>query len=506
MSNERKSQMSKERVVGVGRVSRVGERDTATIEHQEERVRAGAEREGGALVAFYPEENVSGRSPLERRTGLLPAVEMIERGEADVLSVAYFDRLCRSVRVKDEVVTRVEAAGGRVVTLDHGAVSNGSAAHWLSSTQTAAVAEYFARNVSERTMDAQRDAIEEGRPIIPRVPPGFVRTTIETAKGTRNGPLARDDETAPIMQEVFRRRANGETLAQVHAFMREQGIERSLGSLSALLRNRIYIGEVSYRDWTNPNAHKGIIDPAVFEHVQQLYVSAGRKPRSERLLSRLGILRCASCGARMSVLTTRKKRKDGTTKDYPYYYCHASNRDCAAPASIRAEELEAYVWTEFKRRYLDKEYTVTAVTDALSTAEEAVRTAKAKLAGIYALAGDVASLSRGEREVMNEAKTEAVTELHKAERAEALARRQEHGLDLPPGLTSEDADDAPLPERRLWLGQVFAGVVVRPAHVRREDVAQRVTLLGRNEAPTDSLDLIRFITDGMPAGAGEAAL
>ncbi len=332
--------MEKERVVGVGRVSRIGERDTATIEHQEERVRDGAERDGGTLVAFFPEENVSGRSPLERRTGLLPAVEMIERNEADVLSVAYFDRLCRSVRVKDEVVTRVEAAGGRVVTLDHGAISNGSAAQWLSSTQTAAVAEYFARNVSERTADAQRDAIAEGRPIIPRVPPGLVRTTIETVKGKRNGPLAPDPETAPIMEEVFRRRASGETLAQIHTFMRENGIERSLGSLSALLRNRLYIGEVSYRDWTNPNAHPPLIDRATFERVQRLHVSAGRKPRSERLLSRLGILRCASCGARMSVLTTTKKRKDGSVKEYPYYYCHASNRDCATPASIRAEKAE----------------------------------------------------------------------------------------------------------------------------------------------------------------------
>jgi hypothetical protein len=265
---------------------------------------------------------------------------MIERGEADVLSVAYFDRLCRSIRVKDEVVTRVEAAGGRVVTLDHGAISNGSAAQWLSSTQTAAVAEYFARNVSERTADAQRDAIAEGRPIIPRVPPGFVRSTVETAKGKRNGPLEHDSKTAPIMEEVFRRRASGDTLERLHAFMREQGIERSLGSLSALLRNRIYIGEVSYRDWTNPNAHPPLIDRATFERVQRLHVPAGRKPRSERLLSRLGILRCANCGARMSVLTSRKKRKDGTTKDYPYYYCHRENRECGAAAIIRAEKAE----------------------------------------------------------------------------------------------------------------------------------------------------------------------
>ncbi len=88
------------------------------------------ERLAGAPI---PEIDVSGRLPLSRRPGLLAAIEMIEAGRADQLVVAYFDRLVRSLKVQLEVIERVERAGGEIFALDHGKLTNGTAAQRLST-------------------------------------------------------------------------------------------------------------------------------------------------------------------------------------------------------------------------------------------------------------------------------------------------------------------------------------------------------------------------------------
>ena len=51
------------------------------------------------------------------------AIAEVEAGKADTIVVAYFDRLVRSLRIQEEVLERVENAGGRVLAVDFGEVS-----------------------------------------------------------------------------------------------------------------------------------------------------------------------------------------------------------------------------------------------------------------------------------------------------------------------------------------------------------------------------------------------
>src|SRR6266511_1828435 len=119
--------------IGIARQSR-GDETSKSIESQAERIREHAKREGWNLLDVLEEQDVSGGTPLAKRAGLLAAVEAVEAGKASVVIVAYFDRLVRSVKVQAEVVDRVEAAGGRVLTLDVGEVSNATAGSWLSGS------------------------------------------------------------------------------------------------------------------------------------------------------------------------------------------------------------------------------------------------------------------------------------------------------------------------------------------------------------------------------------
>ena len=85
-------------------------------------------------VGMFDELDVSGGKPLAQRPGLLAAVTAVENVEADVLAVAYFDRLFRSLSTH-EVIVRVEQARGEVLAVDVGPVTNGSAGQWLSGAR-----------------------------------------------------------------------------------------------------------------------------------------------------------------------------------------------------------------------------------------------------------------------------------------------------------------------------------------------------------------------------------
>jgi len=121
--------------VGIVRVSRTGGREGERFvspAEQRERIEAACERDGLELVAVHEELDVSGGTALAQRPGLSAAVAAIEGGTADVVAAAYFDRLFRSLSTQAEVIDRVERAGGQVIAVDVGQVTNGSAGQWLS--------------------------------------------------------------------------------------------------------------------------------------------------------------------------------------------------------------------------------------------------------------------------------------------------------------------------------------------------------------------------------------
>src|SRR3954447_23559634 len=113
------------RAIGLVRVSQVNGREGesfASPGERQDRIVAACARDGLELVETVDELDVSGGKPLEDRAGLRGAVEAVEVGRADVIVAAYFDRLVRSLRVQDDLVSRVEKAGGQVLALDVGRV------------------------------------------------------------------------------------------------------------------------------------------------------------------------------------------------------------------------------------------------------------------------------------------------------------------------------------------------------------------------------------------------
>jgi site-specific DNA recombinase len=339
------------------RVSRVGDREGETFvspTDQRDRIEMACTRDGLDLRDIHEELNVSGGATLERRTGLRQAVQAIEAGEAEVVVVAYFDRLVRSLAVQREVVERVERAGGAIVAVDVGEVRADTASRWLSSTLLGMVAEYARRVTGERTADAKRRAVARGVPPFPNVPPGYRRRD--------DASLEPDPDQAPAVAEAFALRAGGSTVAEVREHLRQHGIDRSFHGVQAMLGSRIFLGELHFGELVNLDSHLAIVKPDVWQRVQRMRVSRGRRAKSERLLARLGVLRCGTCGGRMVIGST-----DQNGKRHYMYRCSPVS-DCPRRVTVSADMAEAVIVDEV-RRLLDGIHDGATVADGIDDAE-----------------------------------------------------------------------------------------------------------------------------------------
>jgi DNA invertase Pin-like site-specific DNA recombinase len=342
------------KAIGIVRVSQMAGRDEASVPDQRRSIRAACKRDRLRLVKVHEELDVSGGTPLERRPGLRFAVEAVEAGKADVVVAAHLDRLVRSLEVQRELVDRVEAAGGQVLAVDTGQVTNGNASQWLSGTMLGAVSEYQRRTAKERSAEGQARAVADGIAPWEATPPGYTREP--------KRPYV-PDERAPVVLEAFRRRADGATIAEVRAFLAEHGIERSYHGVQHLLTSRVYLGEIHFGELVNLEAHPPIVPRELWQRVQRVHSTRGRRPRSDRLLARLGVLRCAGCGGRMVVGTQTQNGRN-----YPLYRCGRVREDCDQRVTISAELVEGLVVDAVKRRLADVE--------GRSSTEEAVLEAR----------------------------------------------------------------------------------------------------------------------------------
>jgi hypothetical protein len=230
------------------------------------------------------------------------------------------------LKVQLEVIERFEQAGGEIFALDHGKLTNGTAATRLSTNMMGAVFQYFAEVTGEKVTAAQARAVARG--VLPnsRIVPGYTRGA--------DGVLVLVPELAPVVREVFQRRDRGATIVELQAFLLERGVERSVAGVASMLRSRMYLGEIHFGELHNTHAHEPIItDRALFERVQRRTVSRGRQARSERLLARLGVLRCGTCGARMVINSYSGNYRCGDT----------SADRCRRRATVKADRIDQMV-------------------------------------------------------------------------------------------------------------------------------------------------------------------
>lgn len=307
---------------GVVRIShmgarRAGDENVHADRDQLHAIEQHARAHGARLVLLPPELDVSGGLPLERRPSLLAAIQGVERGLYDAIVVAYLSRLGRSVREQLRAWDRVEAAGGKIIVVQEG-IDTSTPTGRLQRTIMLGIAEHEREQHAERFENLRGWATTAGIWQRRQTPLGYSRDPV-----TRKLVADRD---APRVIRAFGDRLAG---APISAIARDLGMTPS--GARALLRNRVYLGELRVGEHVNPAAHPALIAPDLFEAVQHARVTRPPK-RSAHPALLAGLARCSGCGHVMA--------RTGVS-----YACarHHSDGACPAPAAITGRIADEHV-------------------------------------------------------------------------------------------------------------------------------------------------------------------
>jgi DNA invertase Pin-like site-specific DNA recombinase len=202
------------RVVGYVRVSTDEQRHGPRA--QRDALEAWCAANGAELVAVEADHGVSGAASLDKRPGLLAALDAVEAHGAAVLLVAKRDRLARDVIVGATVERLAERAGARVVSADGAGEGEGPEAMFMRRIVDA-FAEYERQIIAARTRAALRAKAARGERV-GAVPVG----SRVAADGVR---LEVDPVEAEAVELIGRLRAAGVSIRQIAAELNARGLE-----------------------------------------------------------------------------------------------------------------------------------------------------------------------------------------------------------------------------------------------------------------------------------------
>ena len=244
------------------------------------------------------------------------------KGLFDVVLVYKLDRFSRDRYDSAHYKHVLKKNGVRVISIKEN-ISDGPEGIILES-MLEGYAEYYSAELAQKIRRGQYENATKCMNNGGNTPLGY-----QVDKET--GVLVINPSMAPVVQEIFTRYANGDTISNIQKDMEERGIRSRRGNaysvsvLSNLLKNRKYIGEYKYGDVITPDGIPAIIDKELFERVQMRMAAnkkapARAKAEEEYLLTTK--LYCGDCGRLMA----GESGKGCKGIVYHYYKCSGAKR------------------------------------------------------------------------------------------------------------------------------------------------------------------------------------
>jgi DNA invertase Pin-like site-specific DNA recombinase len=389
-------------------------------EDQEQRAREHAREKGLKIgIVLPPDLDESGGK--WERPGLQKALVRVREGKSGGIIVADLDRLTRDAEHGQRLLREIDESGGAVYA-PNAPDDMKSPEGELQVGIWFLFAQYERKKKRAGFERAKKAAIEAGIPVATRPPVGY--------RQRADRRLEPDPDIAPIIRELFERRAAGEGPSALADFLERHGVHTSQGSagwskqaVASVIASRVYLGELSYgkdRRYVNPKAHDPIVDLATWTAAQHPNGHTPQAPRGEGEYLLSGIVRCASCGYAMQATHSSHRHR--------IYRCirRHSGGTCPSPARVRAEVVEAVAERAFWDVTDDLRATAQAEAPDLSGLEEDLaraegRLAQAKSPEVQDAAGDGWAEMIRTRRLERDAAAEALGRARAERRTEAPA-------------------------------------------------------------------------------------
>lgn len=203
------------RAIGYVRVST--ERQELGPKAQRDAIREWAKRSNVELVRFAEDLGVSGGSPIDKRPGLLDAVDALSTDNAGLLVVAKRDRLARDVVVAAMVERLAQRVGSRIVSADGGGNGADDDPGALLLRRMLDVFAEYERAIIRTRVRAALAAKKRRGEMTGKPPYGF-----RLAEDGKH--LIPDVREQRIVEVVRARRAAGATYRSIVSELQEQGL------------------------------------------------------------------------------------------------------------------------------------------------------------------------------------------------------------------------------------------------------------------------------------------
>jgi site-specific DNA recombinase len=477
-----------------------------SIDMQDQRLGAYIQsQEGWELFRQYS-DNMSG-SRLDR-PGLQRALADARLHRYDVLLVYRVDRLARSVRGLAQVLEELDRAGV-VFRSATEPFDTGTPAGRMMVQMLGVFAEFERATIIERVVGGMERKAAKGGWNGGGVPLGY-RVNSET------GCLEVEPAQAPLVPIIFdlylNKRLGARNVANwlnEHGYRTRSGKPWSFKLLFTILRNRVYVGQVPWRDGWHPAPHPPLVDIETFEAVQALLDERGedrakrRMSPSDYLLG--GLIVCDGCGHHYIGTGAR-----GRTQRYRYYTCYSrqwyGTATCAGER-VSADQLDQAVLAALLRTFEDESLLEEAVAEYLARAEAARPQRQDQLSGVGA---DIRKSEDALERYFNAFESGKMSESACGSRIEALGERVRALRARHAELTAaveEEQLTGPSPEELEALRARIRDAIEDGPIARRKAVLQELVAEVRVESrrvirPTFRLPLRAVLTLSQMVGLG----
>lgn len=312
-----------------------------------------AKRCGYTLVGSYIDRAASGTT--DRREKFQQMIEDSRKGQFQYIIVWKLDRFARNRYDSALYKNKLKKNGVRVVSATE-ALGEGDESIILEA-MLEAMAEVYSRQISHNTARGMRESALKGQTTGGNIPIGY---KIE------NKFLVVDELRAEIVRFIFREYANGKSQTEIckecqnRRYVTKNGKEFYTNALPAILRNRMYIGDYSFKGEIERSC-PSIIDIETFDKCQERLDKnkriRGQKKGEDVNFLLTGKLFCGLCGTTMV-------GDSGTSRNgnrHYYYTCRSrkSRKGCKKKSEKKdflewyvVEQTVNYALTDERRRYI----------------------------------------------------------------------------------------------------------------------------------------------------------
>lgn len=369
--------------------------DEGSLETQEARLRASvASRQAPHLVArVFREEGASGKN-LDRPQ-LQEMLAAVRAGQVDVVMVTRLDRLSRSLLDFYELHRAFEARNVQFVSLNESFDTSQPIGRAMLKL-VLVFAELEREQTADRTRIAMQARAERGLWNGGAPPLGY--------DGDGSGHLAVNEPEAVIVREAFEKMTELRSIREVARYLNAKGYRQKRYSsrrqgdkgerpftnavVDIMLKNRLYLGEVPHCGNWHQGQHPAIIDPVMFDRLQNIREDnrrGAKAPREDRPHEYLltGLARCPACDSALTSATTTNSA--GTR--YFYYRCVSTSKEATSTCPIGqlpAGPLEDAVLAIVRRAASDPVLVARAINESNRIAKDLLEPARARLKTLQA--------------------------------------------------------------------------------------------------------------------------